>query len=201
MNVTSILFSPAICLREARIVDGAIRLFREAGPEEVSLRKLAKLNGISHTKVYHYFSGKDELLTAIKMQALKDLRKHLNARDPVDAAPLERMRAASYSLFNYASNNRDEYMFLFASRETETGLSKDLLALRHEVFNDVVAIANLAAERGEIGLSGRTVANLAWAMLHGLFMLNFQDQLIEGRSFEELFEDALDQMFGRGSKT
>lgn len=182
------------------LLDGAIRLFREAGPEEISLRKLAKLNGISHTKVYHYFSSKDELLTAIKIKALEDLRKHLQARDPADASPLGRMRAASHSLFHYASNNRDEYMFLFASRETETDLSEDLLALRHEVFNDVVAIANLAAERGDIALSGRTVANLAWAMLHGLFMLNFQDQLIEGRSFEELFEDALDQMFGRESK-
>lgn len=179
----------------------AVELFRECGAEELSLRRLAKRMDISHTKVYRYFSSKDALLTAIQMTALSDLRDLLRENDPSDAPPLTRLRAASRGLYRFAKENQSEYLFLFGAGERDSELSEDFLQLRHEVFNDVVAIANLAHQQGQIPMDGRTTANLAWAMLHGLFMLNFQNQLIEGRSFDELFETALDQMFGRSSRS
>ncbi len=182
------------------LVRYAVHLLRDIGPEELSLRKLSKAMGVSHTKVYRYFENKDALLAAIKMTALTDLQKTLRENDPADASPLTRLRAASRNLYEFASENRVEYLFLFATAEKDTELSDDLIEKRHDVFNDIVAIANIAKENGHTPLDGRTLANLAWAMLHGLFMLNFLGQLIEGRTFEELFEDALDQMFGQSSK-
>lgn len=182
------------------LLRNAAEMLREIGPDELSLRRLAKKMDISHTKVYRYFSSKDALLTAIQMTALTDLQRLLRENDPSDADPLVRLRAASRGLYDFATNNQVEYLFLFATAEMNTELSDDLVELRHEVFNDIVSIANIAYENGQTPLNGRTLANLAWAMLHGLFMLNFQGQLIEGRSFDELFEDALDQMYGRSSR-
>lgn len=175
------------------LLKGAAELLKVVGPDELSLRRLAKSLDISHTKVYRYFDSKDSLLTAIQISALHDLRAQLRENDPSSAAPMARMRAASRALFAFANNNPDQYLFLFATTNKTSELSEELLQLRHEVFNDIVAIAK---EAGETDLDGRTLANLAWAMLHGLFMLHFQGQLIEGRSFEELFESALDNMFG-----
>lgn len=182
------------------LLHNAVELLREIGPDDLSLRRLAKRMGVSHTKVYRYFGSKDALLTAIQMTALAELQDILRKNDPTDAGPLVRLRAASHALYDFATKNQDEYMFLFAGTDNGSEHAADLIELRHEVFNDIVEIANLVRHDGQTALNGRTLANLAWAMLHGLFMLNFQGQLIEGRSFDELFEDALDQMFGRSSK-
>lgn len=182
------------------LLRGAVELLRELGPEELSLRRLAKRMDISHTKVYRYFGSKDSLLTAIQMAALTELRNKLRENDPSDAAAMARLRAASRALYDFAVQNPDEYLFLFATTSKSSELSEDLVELRHAVFNDIVAIAKIAQAEGETPLNGRTLSNLAWAMLHGLFMLHFQGQLIEGRSFDELFENALDQMFGPSQK-
>lgn len=182
------------------LLKGAVELLRETGPEELSLRRLAKRMGISHTKVYNYFDSKDSLLTSIQIEALHALRSKIHANDPSDEAPMVRLRAASYALYDFATGSPDEYVFLFGTTHRSTAHSDELLELRHETFNDIVVMSKLANKNGDTKMDGRTLANLAWAMLHGLFMLNFQGQLIEGRSFDDLFEEALDQMYGRASK-
>lgn len=182
------------------LLKGAAELLKVVGPDELSLRRLAKSLDISHTKVYRYFDSKDSLLTAIQISALHELRAQLRENDDATATPMARMRAASRSLYAFATENPDQYLFLFAAKNKSSELSKELLHLRHDVFNDIVDIASTANATAHSKLDGRTLANLAWAMLHGLFMLNFQGQLIEGRSFDELFESALDNMFGPSQK-
>jgi AcrR family transcriptional regulator len=182
------------------LLKGAAGLLKVVGPDELSLRRLAKSMEISHTKVYRYFSSKDSLLTAIQISALHDLRSQMGENDPSSASPMARLRAAARSLYAFAVDNPDQYLFLFATTNKTSELSEELLQLRHDVFNDIVAIASEAKKSGHSKQDGRTLANLAWAMLHGLFMLHFQDQLIEGRSFDELFEQALDIMFGPSQK-
>ncbi|WP_182482240.1 TetR/AcrR family transcriptional regulator [Henriciella barbarensis] len=177
-------------------LDGAIKLFRQVGAEELSLRRLAKHLDISHTKLYRYFGSKEELLIAIRQKILEELQVEMYAQDPTDASATARLRAASYAFCKFAVSNEKEYFFLFSDEIENTRNSKAYLKQRQALFNFIVEIAKQAQVKGQTDLDGRTLANLAWATMHGLFLLHFRGQFVEGRSFEDLFESAMSLLFG-----
>lgn len=178
------------------LVDGALELFRQVEPEELSLRKLADHLRMSHTKMYRYFDNKNSLLAAVKIRSLETLHQFLSENDPVEADPVTRLHAASSALFNFCTEHRKEYLFLFSEANTADEIA-ELIQLRHKVFNYIVEIAKIAHTEGYTTLDGRTLAHLSWATLHGLFLLNFGGQLMEGRTFEELLESAAEHLFGK----
>lgn len=96
----------------------------------------------------------------------------------------------------FAVSNEKEYFFLFSDEIENTRNSKAYLKQRQALFNFIVEIAKDAQVKGQTDLDGRTLANLAWATMHGLFLLHFRGQFVEGRSFEDLFESAMSLLFG-----
>jgi AcrR family transcriptional regulator len=187
-------------IREA-FLDGALKLFRQVGADDLSLRRLAKHLNTSHTKLYRYFGSKEELLIAIRQKILEDLQQKMYDQDPADAPATTRLRAASYALCDFAVANQSEYFFLFSDEIEDASNAKAYLKQRHALFNFVVEIAREAQAKGQTPLDGRTLANLAWASMHGLFMLHFRGQLVEGRSFDDLFESAMTLLFGTEQKS
>jgi AcrR family transcriptional regulator len=150
---------------------------------------------MSHTIIYGYFRNKQSLFEALKIEMLKILRQMMTEGDDPRAAPLERLRAAGRSLLCYARAYPTHYQFLFSSPVSKES-GRDTLQARHAAFDFVVHLAMLADEKGSIMLEPRTLANLAWATLHGLIMLELSNQLREGRALEDLLEAALDLLFG-----
>ncbi|HHY60751.1 MAG TPA: TetR/AcrR family transcriptional regulator [Clostridia bacterium] len=70
--------------RRTRIIQAAVRLFRERGFHQVSVRNIIKEADVSNGCFYHYFTTKDELLFAINefvmdyvlVKAQEVLRQH-----------------------------------------------------------------------------------------------------------------------------
>lgn len=64
-----------------KIVDAALSAFAEKGVHQVTVRAIAKRAGISTTRMYRFFPGKEELLVAVvadKLTEMTDgLREHL----------------------------------------------------------------------------------------------------------------------------
>lgn len=176
-----------------RLADGALVLFREEGLENLTLRKLAARMDVSHTKLYRYFENKDALLSTVRIASLQIYYDLLRNNDPVNSGPMARLRQAGLSLQEFAAKYPLDYQFLFASDQPSD--DPELLSLRHDVFDYVVSIAEMAIGPEHPYKDARTFANLAWAMLHGLISLNYRNQLIEGRSFEQLMGSALDHLF------
>jgi AcrR family transcriptional regulator len=54
----------------AEILTAAAVLFVEAGYEQTTLADIARRLGLGKSAIYHYFSGKEELLTALKLQSM-----------------------------------------------------------------------------------------------------------------------------------
>lgn len=55
--------------RRDQLIDVALGLFVERGVENVTVADVAGRAGVAHGLVYHYFSGKDELLGAVMERA------------------------------------------------------------------------------------------------------------------------------------
>lgn len=179
-----------------RLATAALSLFRESGLDGVSLRKLAAHLGVSHTLLYRYFDGMEGLFTALRLASLRLLFERLQAADDIDAKPLERIRASTRALVEFAQEHPREYRFLFSAEQPHLAQQPELLALRHRVFDHIVDIAQVAKKQRLIAIDPRTWVHMAWALLHGLLTLQESNQLLEGRQFDDLVDAALKVLIG-----
>lgn len=62
-----------------RIVDAALRLFREKGFDETTMRDIATEAGVATGAAYYYFGSKEELVMALYVRVTADVREALPA--------------------------------------------------------------------------------------------------------------------------
>lgn len=175
-------------------MDGALELFRDGGIKAISLRKLAQHVGVSHTMMYRYFGSKEDLLTAIRVSSLSALQQNLLEADDPNEDVSQRIRAAAVALIDFGMRRPREYRFIFAEEQPQLDSKHALLKLRHTVFDHIVALADEARSQGLIAQDARTWVNIAWGLLHGMLILEENNQLLQGRQFGELLDPALEML-------
>ena len=84
-------------LREA-LIEAAVGLAEEKGPDAVVLREAARLVGVSHNAAYRHFADRDALLRAVGLRALGAFGALMEQRI-ADAAPGESGQAAALARF------------------------------------------------------------------------------------------------------
>lgn len=111
---------------KARILDSAARLFSQAGPEAVSVRKVAQQAGVTLATVHHYFGPKASLYRACvqemyrRIAALKD--ELLTA---ATAEPEQRIERSIRASFRFAWSHRDALRLLMRT-VIDTGHQPDM---------------------------------------------------------------------------
>jgi AcrR family transcriptional regulator len=95
----------------------ARRHLAELGAPQLSLRAVARDVGLVSSAVYRYFASRDELLTALIIDAYDALGAAAEAADAaVDQADLvERFRAVCHAIRNWARVNPHEYALTYGS--------------------------------------------------------------------------------------
>jgi len=77
---------------KARILEVAFRLFHEQGYHATSVATILREAGVNSGSLYHYFSGKEQLLVGVLEWALGELRPQvMDAVEARTADPLERI--------------------------------------------------------------------------------------------------------------
>lgn len=94
--------------REAELHATATRLFRQRGYHATSMQDLGEALGMNRGSLYHYISGKDELLWAILNRALDLLEARVLPLLDMDAPPVERLTAAIREHLRVAADHADE---------------------------------------------------------------------------------------------
>lgn len=72
---------------QAEILQAALRLYRQFGPDKVAMDDVAKAAGRSRTSLYYYYKNRDEIfrasVDAIVLEVGKDLRKAVADVEPL----------------------------------------------------------------------------------------------------------------------
>lgn len=101
----------------AEIKAAAVVQLADVGPGALSLRGVAREVGMTVQSLYHYFDGRDALLTALVEDAHHELADAVVAA--VDAArggpPFERRRAATAAFRTWALGNRARFLLLYGT--------------------------------------------------------------------------------------
>ncbi|CAM5284322.1 TetR/AcrR family transcriptional regulator [Streptomyces viridochromogenes] len=179
----------------AAIKDEARRQLAQEGAARLSLRAVARTLGMVSSALYRYFPSRDDLLTALIIDAYDSLGASAEAANERvrDAAPLERWTAVAEAVRVWALEHPHEYALIYGSpvpgytapmttvpAASRVGLlfiaivrdahHEGVLADAPELPDDLVAEAGRMAADLAPDLPPATVVALiaAWAELFGL---------------------------------
>lgn len=183
------------CQRQ-RFCSAALTLYRSKGYEAVTLRSLALRLKLSHTLAYRYFDSKEALFARIRTDCVHRLLDAMRRRDPVHERPVARIHAMALALLDFVRAHPDEYRLVFAIDQPPLHRHLPLLKARRELFDYVVDVIQIGVDSGEIQGDARTVMHCAWAAAHGALMLHAANQLIHGRTLDELVQPLLQTIIG-----
>lgn len=167
-------------LRRA-LLEAGVDLARTGGPDAVVLREATRRAGVVPNAAYRHFTGRDDLLEAVRASALsalamameKELAKVPGSRDPAESARAN-LRAVGAGYLRFAL--------------TQTGLFRTAFSVPASVEGDVDpekagttglnpfqllgAALDRLVEAGALAPARRPGAEyLAWSAVHGLALL------------------------------
>jgi AcrR family transcriptional regulator len=119
--------TPRFDSKRLHLLDAAARVFSAVGYDKASMRRVAAEAQISLAGIYHYVSGKEELLYWIQFHTFDSLYKGLKRSLEGLADPRQRLAAAVRNHVRHFGENMDELKV--CARELET--------LEGEAFDDV----------------------------------------------------------------
>lgn len=159
------------------LLEHAVELAREAGPDAVVLRDVQRAAGVSNSAAYRHYADRQELLGAVQIYAMtllgENMRRSLSAlpnRGRRDRRALARLRATGQAYVDFALAEPGLFRTAFAPGgplHTDAGVPPDrhpFLILRG-CIDDLVAAGVLAAEDRD------GIDEAAWAAVHGLATL------------------------------
>jgi AcrR family transcriptional regulator len=190
-------------LRQA-LLDGAVRLIKEEGMREFSLRKLASQVGVSHAAPYRHFENKEAILTTLMLEGHKRLRASLlDAVARSRGKAIDKLLAQGRAYLEFARKN-PEYLSVMFSREAMAAARSvgEKLGAYQEDYDSFGVVETIVAEcqsEGTMDPHANTgaLSMHAWAEVHGLALLR-NEGLIAGMSEMRGGKEAstLDAIFG-----
>lgn len=160
------------------LLDEALRILDAEALEAVTLRRLAREAGVSHTAPYHHFRDLDALLAAVAARGFHMLRQEMSRYVAGAAAdPFQRLQAAGMAYVAFAVSHAELFRLMFSGRWRDATAYPDLGEAGGLAFGALQLMIEGAVGHGaapkQVVLAA---AQAAWAMVHGVAML-----LVDGR--------------------
>ncbi len=103
------------------ILSGAAKVFSAKGYHHASMRDIARETGMSLAGMYHYFSGKEEILFSIQRFCFRQVLDNVETRLADVTDPLERLRAVIQGHLEFFTQNVTEMRVLSHEAESLNG--------------------------------------------------------------------------------
>lgn len=154
------------------ILDAALEIIEEQGPEKLSMRMLAERIEYSPAGLYEYYRSKDEILAASCDEGSALLKAYLT-RVPADLPSVERVVRTGVAYLKFAKEHRELYLLLFGGMYQGNAFKQEAdRDASYQQLKDVIAAGIAAGDfypREGFGLD--EMAYYCWTIAHGMAML------------------------------
>ena len=180
------------------LIQAGIELLANDGVKGLSLRRVAKRAGVSHSAPYAHFADKQALVAAISTEGYKKLFEQLTYIDQnYGGNPLKKLVEVAWSYLKFAVNDPAHFKITFSGVIEK---EKDYPAFIEISQQSFAFILQMVAECQEADIirSGPTdlIAVNLWGSVHGLATLLIEDQLsssvLETYPLREMLISSLD---------
>ena len=159
----------------AALTTAGLKLLAERTADDLSLRELARVVGVSPTAVYRHFPDKAALMAALARAGLEQLAAAQHAAFDAAGGGGGGFAATGRAYVRFALENPALFRLVFS-----TPRPADVLAAGAPPQDEALAflLANAAGSGGPWGgRSAETTALQAWSLAHGLAMLMLDGQV------------------------
>ncbi|EIE03126.1 TetR/AcrR family transcriptional regulator [Leptospira licerasiae] len=174
-----------ITVREDLISAGT-ELLKTTPLEEISLRKVAALAGVSHAASYHHFENKNALLAAISERGFqKYFSEYQMELEKTENDFLGRFRALGWTYIQFILNNQQFARIMFGG--IDINLHPTLSAVSRRTYRQLHEIIRMGQRLGAIK-SGQTREKTvaSWSMIHGIAMLFLEGRIKPQKNKEDM---------------
>lgn len=187
----------------AALIQSALGLLRDEGPDSLTLRGVARAAGVSQAAPYRHFTDRRALVAAVAEAGFRMLQSAmLQAVQKAEGRLGLKQVAIAYVQFGH--EHPAEYRIMFGPEVARHDELPDLRETSSAVLGFVqVGIEQLQAA-GLIGPGDpAAMAATTWSMLHGLVMLSLDGQTAGvGLSLDQLVNETTRiMMFGMAART
>lgn len=170
----------------AALVDTAVELARDQGPDGVVLREVARRTGVSHNAAYRHFSDRAQLLAEVSSVAMdvleQSIRSRIDALDRSDELSFARacLRETGRGYVDFALTEQGLFRVAFTAHlwipEEDAAPQADggPYGLLNQALDRLVEVGLVRAGRRE----GADVT--CWAAVHGFAVLHLDDGPMAG---------------------
>jgi AcrR family transcriptional regulator len=186
-------------LKNALIAAG-IKILSKEGVGGLSLRKVAKQAGVSHSAPYAHFTDKQSLIAAISTEGFKQLYAELDAAILSHAGdPKGQLMEGAWAYVQFAMNNTDTFKIMFSGVLEKEKEYPAFVEISHKTFGRVADIVKGCQAAGILRpVSTEILAVSVWGQLHGIISLILEGQVshmvLERFSIREIVFFAIDQI-------
>ncbi|GAA1771203.1 MULTISPECIES: TetR/AcrR family transcriptional regulator [Streptomonospora] len=158
-----------------RLIGAASELLADGGPDAVTMRRVGELAGVSRAAPYRHFDDKHDLLRAVALRSLGEVRAAVVSALPTAQTPVEEVPAAlrrAFSAYLQSGVDHPEHYRLMFGEHLSHVDGADV----HEAAEELLqaSVDSLGeGQRAGVVRSGdpRAMAILSLSALHGLVTL------------------------------
>jgi AcrR family transcriptional regulator len=184
-------------LREA-LINAAIQLVEEVGPENVSVREAAKRAGVSPGAPFRHFANKTALLTAVAEQAMGLFRAEVvkAVKGVASNDPLARFEAIGSAYLRWAIHNPTHFQIISTRSLIDWGNSESLREDNKLVRSLMEQAIADAQEQGMLRSANIAETHIAArALVYGLGRMHidghFAQWAVDGEATENTAQNVL----------
>jgi len=185
----------------AALLDAAVEVIDEIGPQGLTIREVARRVGVSHAAPYRHFADRDELiLTAVEhgFELLHKTMEQGKAAAPQDA--ISQLAASGYAYLDFAAKNPAYYRVMFSGDLLSRTGNVSLQHTSREALEELVANITECQRLGVVRQGNPTTQALTiLSTIHGFVTLvndNRLEHLLDSDlSHEDLRDAVLTHLF------
>jgi len=175
------------------LIKAGIEILSKEGIDALSLRKVAKRAGVSHTAPYAHFVDKQALIAAIAAEGYKKLYEKLFAAQTSQKDSLARLMAAAHAYLQFALDQPDHFRITFSGVVEAEQNYPDYVEQSKRCFALVVTVIEECQARGLFARGDtKLVAVSTWSFIHGFVHLLLANQLPSALTSQFPIHDLLD---------
>ena len=180
------------------LIDAALRLAEEGGPEAVSVREAARRAGVSAGAPFRHFPSRDALMTAVAEEAQRRFRTEIDAALAAPARdPLHQFRNFGLAYLRWAMRNPSYFEIISSGRTFDHDRAKDLSRDNAELIALTERILSEASAKDQLRSGDlKTIQIAGRALVYGFARMNIDRHFprwgVPERSIEAMAEAVLD---------
>ena len=182
------------------LIQAGVRILAKEGVGGLSLRKVAKKAGVSHSAPYAHFPDKQSLIAAISTEGFKQLYTELDtAVSPYSNNPRRQLKEGAWAYVQFAMNNTDTFNIMFSDVLEKEKEYPAFVENSRKTFERVVDVVRACQEAGILrSAPAELMAVSVWGQLHGIISLILEGQvshvILDQYSVREIVFFALNQV-------